>query len=172
MVLAGQLGCKRHGNLQAGRRLPAVNRAVSTPFTFRAEWFQPGHELPKVFTCVGPDASPGLTWTKPPDGTRSFALVMEDAGPNVGSRVHWLIYDIPATADRLLEARPQRYKLLDGSRQGINDFGRVGYRGPCPPPDRLGRYTFKLYALDSKLALNPGLTKNGLARAIKGHVLA
>jgi len=97
---------------------------------------------------------------------------MEHVDPTIGARIHWIIYDIPATADRLLESRAQRDELLDGSRQGINDFGRFGYIGPCPPPGRTEHYIFRLYALDSKLGLKPRLAKQGLAGAMKGHVLA
>ncbi len=172
LVLASQFGCQRRRSLHAERALPAVRRVVSAHFALRAEWFQSGGELPRVYTCDGPDASPGLTWTKPPAGTRTIALIMEDAGPTAGSRVHWLIYDIPAAVDRLLEARPQRYELLDGSRQGINDFGGVGYCGACPPPGKIEHYIFKLYALDSELELAPRLAKEGLAQAMEGHVLA
>jgi Raf kinase inhibitor-like YbhB/YbcL family protein len=128
--------------------------------------------MPTEFTCDGLKASPGLTWTQPPAGTQSFALIMDD--PDAASRasVHWVVYDVPAGTRQISEAMPRRDELIDGTRQGLNDFGRLGYSGPCPTAGKTARYFFKLYALDTKLRLKSQSTKEDLERAMDGHILA
>ncbi len=138
----------------------------------RAERFEPGGDIPKELTCDGPNASPGLSWSGPPPRTQSLALVMDAPDASHGTRVHWMIYNIPANASRLPEGRPQRNELLDGSRQVPNDFGQLGYSGPCPPASKSERYLLKLYALDTILALKTQATQEGFKKAITGHVLA
>jgi len=134
--------------------------------------FAPGGAIPKKFTCDGPDVSPALTWTEPPSGTQSFALVMDDPDAPVGTWVHWVLYDLPAGARELAENVPKSEELAGGARQGRNDFRKTGYGGPCPPPGPAHRYFFKLYALDSKLNLKAGATKADVEKAMKGHILA
>jgi len=134
--------------------------------------FQGGGTIPKKFTCDGPDVSPALSWTEPPARTQSFALIVDDPDAPAGTWVHWVLYDLPANTRRLPEAVGKESERTDGSRQGRNDFGRIGYNGPCPPKGPAHRYFFKLYALDSKLDLKPGGTKIDLERAMKDHVLA
>lgn len=133
--------------------------------------FTVGETIPKKFTCDGPDVSPKLTWTEAPPKTQSFALIMDDPDAPVGTWVHWVLYDLPADTKELSEGVSKQEQLPSGARQGRNDFGRTGYGGPCPPPGKPHRYFFKLYALDSKLALKAGATKADLERAMKGHVL-
>ncbi len=118
------------------------------------------------------NASPGLTWTQPPAGTQSYALIMGDPDAAPRASVHWVVYDVPAGTRQISEAMPRRDELIDGTRQGLNDFGKLGYSGPCPAPGRTGRYVFKLYALDTKLDLKAPVTAEGLQQQIKGHVLA
>ena len=132
----------------------------------------PGGVIPKKFTCDGSDVSPALAWTDPPRGTESFALIADDPDAPAGTWVHWVLYDLPANARGLPEGVPQDRQLRDGSRQGRNDFGKIGYNGPCPPRRSVHRYFFKLYALDGKTNLKPGATKSDLERAMKGHILA
>ena len=132
----------------------------------------PGGVIPAKFTCDGPDVSPPLAWTDPPKETRSLALIVDDPDAPVGTWAHWVLYDLPATARELPEEMPKDRQLRDGARQGRNDFGKIGYNGPCPPRRALHRYFFKLYALDSKTKLSSGATKSELERAMKGHVLA
>jgi Raf kinase inhibitor-like YbhB/YbcL family protein len=125
------------------------------------------------YTCSGEDVSPPLTWQNVPQGTTSFALICDD--PDAPGRiwVHWVIYNIPPAATGLGEGIPADEQLDDGSRQGRNDFRRTGYGGPCPPPGDPHRYFFKLYALDTLLDLEPGVTtKAELEAAMAGHVLA
>ena len=131
-----------------------------------------GGVIPTKFTCDGPDVSPPLAWTDPPKETRSLALIVDDPDAPAGTWVHWVLYDLPGTARELPEGVPKDRQLRDGARQGRNDFGKIGYNGPCPPRRAVHRYFFKLYALDSKTKLSSGATKSELERAMKGHVLA
>ena len=134
--------------------------------------FPAGGTIPKKCTCDGADVSPALSWTDAPGGTQSFALIVDD--PDAPGRVwvHWVLYNLPGATQRLPEGVGKDPELADGSRQGRNDFGRLGYNGPCPPRGPAHRYFFKLYALDSKLDLKPGSTKSDVERAMKNHVLA
>lgn len=141
-------------------------------FTLTSSAFQPGGMIPKKFTCDGPDVSPPLEWDDPPAGTQSFSLIADDPDAPVGTWVHWVVYDLPASVRELSEGVPKDGELANGGRQGRNDFRQVGYGGPCPPRGPAHRYFFKLYALDTKLNLQPGATKAELERAMKSHALA
>ena len=134
--------------------------------------FEPGSTIPKKFTCDGPDVSPALAWSGAPAGTQSFALIMDDPDAPVGTWVHWVLYDLPTGTHELAEGVPKQEELPNGARQGRNDFRRIGYGGPCPPPGPAHRYFFKLYALDAPLALTPGATKAEVEAAMRGHILA
>lgn len=134
--------------------------------------FAEGQPIPDQYTCAGLDVSPPLAWTNAPAGTKSFALIADDPDAPMGTWVHWVIYDLPPTATALAEGTPQSSQLPDGSKQGINDFRRTGYGGPCPPPGKPHRYFFEIYALDTKLNLKAGATKRELLKAMNRHVLA
>ena len=134
--------------------------------------FEPGGDIPIEFTCDGADVSPSLAWSGVPEGTQSFALIVEDPDAPARTWVHWVLYDLPATLDELPQGLPAQRKLPSGARQGPNDFGKIGYGGPCPPPGPAHRYYFKLYALDTMLNLAPGARRSALDRAMRGHVLA
>ena len=131
-----------------------------------------GGDIQRKFTCDGPDVSPPLSWGEPPAGTQSISLIMDDPDAPAGTWVHWVLYDLPATTRELPEGVPKEQELKNGARQGHNDFGRIGYGGPCPPPGRPHRYLFKLYALDAKTNLKAGATKADLEKAMRGHILA
>jgi Raf kinase inhibitor-like YbhB/YbcL family protein len=134
--------------------------------------FPSGGSIPKKFTCDGPDVSPALSWNEPPAGAQAFALIMDDPDAPAGTWVHWVLYDLPSSTRSLPEDVAKDAELSSGARQGRNDFGKLGYGGPCPPRGATHRYFFKLYALDSKTNLKPGVTKAELERAMKGHILA
>ena len=134
--------------------------------------FSAGEMIPKKFTCDGPDASPKLSWTEPPAKTESFALIMDDPDAPAGTWVHWVLFDLPADARELAEGVAKQEQLANGARQGRNDFGKIGYGGPCPPPGGPHRYFFKLYAVNAKLNLKAGATKAEVESAMKGHILA
>ncbi len=142
-------------------------------FVLHSSDFQPGTQIPIRFTCTGSDVSPTLTWSDPPPGTGSFALICEDPDAPRGLWVHWVIYNIPHDTHSLSEAISTTPELPDGTRQGVNDFGRIGYGGPCPPPGRgKHRYFFRLYALDAALTLPSGATRADLLTVMEGHLLA
>ncbi len=148
----------------------AAEESMSMKITSAA--FQEGARIPTAFTCDGPDRSPALSWSGAPAGTKSFALICDDPDAPAGTWVHWVLYDLPATAGGLPEGVPRERKLKEGGRQGTNDFHRIGYGGPCPPAGKPHRYFFKLYALDTMLGIAAGVTKQQLVEAMKGHVLA
>jgi Raf kinase inhibitor-like YbhB/YbcL family protein len=139
--------------------------------SLRSAAFESGSRIPRIYTCDGRDASPPLRWANAPQGTRSFALICDDPDAPMGTWVHWVIYNIPAETDRLPEALPCAEKLDDGALQGGNDFGRIGYGGPCPPRGKAHRYFFRLYALDCALSAAAGLTKRALLKQMQGHIL-
>ena len=134
--------------------------------------FTPGGDIPKQFTCEGANISPALKWNDPPTAAKSFVLIADDPDAPVGTWVHWAIFDLPANLRALPQNVPKNEQSADGTRQGRNDFGEIGYGGPCPPPGKPHRYFFKLYALDAKLNLAPGATKQQVERAMQGHILA
>ena len=131
-------------------------------------------EIPKRYTCEGEDVSPPLLWSNPPEGTRSFALIVDDPdapdpeAPRM-TWVHWVLYNLPATATELPEGVPSE-ALPRGTGQGLNDWRRKGYGGPCPPIGR-HRYFHKLYALDVVLPDLGAAGKPELETAMEGHVL-
>lgn len=134
--------------------------------------FHPGSAIPSQFTCSGANISPALSWNDPPPGTRSFVLIMDDPDAPGRTWVHWVVYDLPASARQLPEHVPPGTAMAGGGAQGINDFPSPGYSGPCPPPGKPHRYFFRLYALDTILALRPAARRKEVDAAMKGHILA
>ena len=141
-------------------------------FKLSSTLFVPGGMIPKQFTCEGTDLSPALEWSGAPENTKSFSLIADDPDAPVGTWVHWVLYDMPADAKQLGEGVPRDEVLSNGARQGKNDFRRIGYGGPCPPPGPAHRYFFKLYALDALLNLKAGASKADVEKAMAGHILA
>lgn len=133
--------------------------------------FTEGQPIPQKYTCQGADVSPALTWSGVPPSSKSFALITDDPDAPVSTWVHWIFYNLPAQTHALPDAVPKTEQAL-GGLQGKNDFKKIGYNGPCPPPGNPHRYFFKLYALDNSLNLKAGATKQDVEQAIKGHVLA
>ena len=132
--------------------------------------FEAGGMIPKQYTCDGQDVSPPLSWSDVPNGAKSLALIADDPDAPMGTWVHWVAWNIPATARVLEEHVPKRDSLPNGMKQGTSDFRRVGYGGPCPPSGT-HRYFFKLYALDSAVTLPPSTTKKDLENVMQGHIL-
>ncbi len=134
--------------------------------------FAPEAEIPVRFTCQGEDVSPPLSWDGVPPGSRALALIVDDpdapdpAAPRM-TWVHWVLYDLPAETGGLPESVS---RLPAGTREGVNDWHRTGYGGPCPPIGR-HRYFFKLYALDRPLGDLGAPTKAQLLEAMRGHVI-
>jgi Raf kinase inhibitor-like YbhB/YbcL family protein len=136
--------------------------------------FQADESIPSKYTCEGQDISPPLAWSGAPAATKSFALIVDDPDapdPAKPQRVyvHWVVYDIPASATRLPE-NAAKSGMPSGAMQGTNDWGKQTYGGPCPPIGR-HRYFFKLYALDAQLKGLKNPTKAQLEKAMRGHAL-
>lgn len=127
--------------------------------------------IPLKYTCDGANISPGLSWEEIPQETQSLVLIVDDPDAPGRTFVHWVVYDIPPTVKQLPEKITSSKTISTGGVQGKNDFGKLGYGGPCPPSGT-HRYFFHLYALDKKLNLEAGMTKNQVLIAIKDHVLA
>ncbi|MGA2989156.1 MAG: YbhB/YbcL family Raf kinase inhibitor-like protein [Candidatus Korobacteraceae bacterium] len=144
----------------------------TVPFAMKTTAFPEGALIPKKYTCDGADVSPALSWHDAPAETQSFALIADDPDAPKGTWTHWIMWNIPAKTAALPEAVPKTEESSDGTRQGKNDFQRIGYGGPCPPPGKPHRYFFKLYALSAKLEVKPGAGRNELERAMKGHILS
>jgi Raf kinase inhibitor-like YbhB/YbcL family protein len=134
--------------------------------------FAEGGPIPAKYTCDDKNVSPPLKWSGVPAGAKTLALIADDPDAPVGTWVHWVLYDLPATTTELAEDIAKSQYVSAGAKQGLNDFRQLGYGGPCPPPGKPHRYFFKLYALDTALELKPGVTKKDLERAMQNHVLA
>lgn len=142
-------------------------------FTIQSSVFKSGETIPAQYTCKGVDISPPLSWSGAPENTKSFALICDDPDAPGGTWVHWVVWNIPSTSSGLPPGVKKLAELPDGTKQGVTDFGRVGYDGPCPPPGKPHRYFFKLYALDvATLDVSGQSTKSDLESAMKGHISA
>ena len=150
----------------------AAQKTPETKMQLTSSSFVADSALPAQYTCDGSDVSPALAWTGAPTGTQSFALIADDPDTPKKTVIHWLIYDLPPATRALPEGVPTKAKLPDGSRQGKNDHGKIGYSGPCPPPGAAHHYFFKLYALDYKTGMKPKANVAAVESAITGHILA
>ena len=139
--------------------------------TITSSAFQHGGAIPAQYTCDGANISPPLRWSGAPAGTATFALVADDPDAPRGTWAHWVLYDLPAMTTALDEHVPPQASLPNGAKQGTNDFRAIGYGGPCPPSG-VHRYFFRLYALDARLGLPSGATKEQLLEVMAGHILA
>ena len=133
--------------------------------------FSEGEMIPARYTCDGSDVSPDLSWSGVPKTAKSLALICDDPDAPMGTWVHWVLFNIPAGAVGMPAEIPSSATLENGARHGKNDFRRLGYGGPCPPGGT-HRYFFKLYALNTALDLDSGITKAQLVEAMQGHILA
>lgn len=136
-------------------------------FRLTSSAFGDGERIPDKYTCVGEDVSPPLRWEGAPEGTKTFALIVEDPDAPGGTFIHWVLFNIPGDVTELPEGVEPIEKLQNGAIQGVNDFQRLGYRGPCPPPGKPHRYFFVLKALDRELSLGSGVTKQRLELEIE-----
>jgi Raf kinase inhibitor-like YbhB/YbcL family protein len=159
--LVAHLGCHQPVSEQ---RIEPLLKLTSSTF--------PEGRIPERCSCHGQDISPALAWTQPPRSAESFVLTLTDRDSSPRDFVHWVLYDLPSATHELREGVPPSERLADDSRQGQNDFDTIGYRGPCPPGDAPHRYVFTIYALDSKIDLPPGATKDQIVRAMSGHIVA
>lgn len=164
ILLCGFRGKENQNNIsQKGDEKMAI--------TITSSAFKEGGLIPAKYTCDGKNISPPLKWEQSPDGIKSFALICDDPDAPVGDWVHWVMWNIPAEVNELPENTPPVKELPDGTKQGLNDFRRSGYGGPCPPSG-VHRYYFKIYALDTTLDLPASTTKRDLLSAMKSRILA
>ena len=158
----------------------ATAAAAQTPatITVTSPTLKANETVPVDHTADGKNYSPALTWSGAPANTKQFALVYDDPDVVFGGQtfVHWVVYKIPGTAKGLPAELPMDAVLtsppeISGTIQGLSGFKRTGYRGPAPPPGKPHHYTWTVYALDAELPLEPGLNRNQLMEAIKGHII-
>jgi len=148
-----------------GGEIPSTIEVVSSAF-------DNGEFIPEIYTCDGEDISPDLKWSGYPSNTESFVLIMDDPDAPIGTFTHWVVYDIPKNVNAFPENFP-KVPEVDGIKQGITDFRRVGYGGPCPPPGKPHRYFIKVFALDiPSLGLPAGATRSQVESKMKGQVLS
>ena len=168
---------------RAGMLIALMLGSTSTAFaqaaiTVTSATLNANETIPKDHTADGKNVSPALAWTGAPSGTKQLAMIMDDPDAQFGGGnfVHWVVYKIPAAAKGLpaelaMDATLTAPTELAGTIQGLSGFRRAGYRGPAPPPGKPHHYTFTVYALDTELPLEPGLTRNQLMEAMKGHII-
>lgn len=125
-----------------------------------------GEVMSQKYTCDGQDFSPEIVWSDPPTSAKSFILVLEDPDAPRGTFIHWIIYNLKPDVKQLPENVPKDEVTPEGWTQGRNDFGRIGYNGPCPPGKKVHRYKFCLYAILHEPDLEPGLKMKDLKKLI------
>ena len=140
-------------------------------FELTSEAFEHGSTIPVTYTCDDENFSPPLSWSDVPEGTESFALICEDPDAPSGTWSHWVLYNIPGDRKNLPANLMPGPELHWGAKHGVNDFDKMEYGGPCPPPGKPHRYFFYLYALDAPLDLEPGATREEVRDAMTGHML-
>jgi hypothetical protein len=151
----------------------AVAQAEQTPkhLSVSSGAFANGSNIPVKYTCDGQDVSPALLWNPGPADTQSYALVVDDPDAQ-GAFAHWVVYNIPVNVTRLNEHMTSIGQLDDGTMQGKNSFGGIGYGGPCPPAGKPHHYRFRVYALNSVLSIGPGASMGRVVDAMSGHITA
>ncbi len=172
-------GCATDGDMNTGSQAetPVTEQAQAAPTQLKEQEaeqeekmeitstaFKHKEDIPKKYTCQGQDTSPPLSMTGVPEGTESLALIVDDPDAPGGNWVHWVVWNIPPEADF------EEGSVPEGAEQGMNDFKKHEYGGPCPPSGK-HRYFFKLYALDKKLDIPVSSTKAELEKEIEDHVL-
>lgn len=165
-------GCATRPNVSAQN-----SASTSTPQTtggsikLTSTAFKEGEPVPRQYTCDGVNVSPSLEWSGVPKSAKTLVIFADDPDAPAGTWVHWVLYNLPAGNIGMVENLPATDELKAGGFQGKNDFGKIGYGGPCPPSGT-HRYFFKIYALDSELPLEAGATKAEVEKAMEGHVVA
>jgi Raf kinase inhibitor-like YbhB/YbcL family protein len=181
IAIAGSLATIVSIGCQHKDSLPAVDPGRQT-ITLRSAAFENGEMIPKAFTCDGADRSPPLEWSGVPQKAQSLVLICDDPDAPLGTWSHWVVFDLAPQVRALKEGIPPKetiaadeLKAADNkspeARQGTNDFGKLGYGGPCPPGGT-HRYFFRLYALDIQLDLGSSAKRGQVLKAIDGHILA
>lgn len=139
---------------------------MPSQFTLTSSAFEPGGAIPRQFTCDGENTSPAVTWNGAPDGTAALVLIVDD--PDASGFVHWLVYDMTGSDSGALPVGVS--SSPDAPPQGTNDFGKVGWGGPCPPSGE-HRYIFTLYALDAPLVLEGAPRASAIRDSLRGATI-
>jgi Raf kinase inhibitor-like YbhB/YbcL family protein len=126
------------------------------------------HPIPVDYSCDGRDVAPPLTWSAPPDGTKSIVLMLDDPDAPSGTFTHWIVMNLPGDALSLAEGKDP---TALGAKVGQNDFHSIRYNGPCPPRGEMHHYRFWVYAVDYVLPLNEGAARSELDAALRGHLV-
>lgn len=155
---------------QGAKEPPPPSDQVGVQILLSSSAFAEGEMIPAKYTCDGENISPPLRWGEVPAGTVSLALIAEDPDAPMGIWVHWVLYNLPGELHELEEGVAPGPSLPNGGQQGKSSFGKPAYGGPCPPAGT-HRYYFRLYALDTRLELDPGADKQQVLRAMEGHIL-
>ena len=171
-IVGLRLCARSHLSAPRREKTSSTKEGGAMNFALRSTAFSNGGQIGTRYTCDGADISPALMWEGVPDGTQSLALIADDPDAPMGTWTHWTVWNIPGRATLLPEDSAKVELLDNGARQGKNDFKRIGYGGPCPPPGKPHRYFFKLYALDARLGVKAGASRDELEAAMKTHVLA
>ncbi len=140
-------------------------------FNISSPAFEYGVDIPAVHACEGDDVSPPLHWDGEPKGTVTFALIMEDPDAPGGIFTHWMVYNLPSDCHSLEKIIPIEKNMENGAIQAKNDFGKIGYGGPCPPKGEEHRYFFRIFALKKKLQPESVHSREDFYEAIKDHIL-
>ncbi len=142
-----------------------------TPIEITSEAFGRGARIPDEYTCKGANVSPPLSFGSLPAGTQSLVVICDDPDAPSGLFTHWILYNVPKDAKQIQKGVLKKPVLIDGSRHGINSYGRMEYSGPCAPPGKPHHYHFDIYALDTMLALRAPVTRKEIGNAMEGHML-
>src|SRR6267154_962827 len=173
LIVLPLAGCANRSQLVT--QTPPANTSTNNKAEIKltSSAFSEGQPIPRAYTCDGVNISPPLEWSGVPKTARTIAIVCDDPdAPDApgGAWVHWVLYNLPADNIGLVENLPATESLKASGFQGTNEFGKIGYGGPCPPSGT-HRYFFHVYALDSELPLKTGATKSELMKAMEGHTL-
>lgn len=160
------------GACVGGQDATEVGAGVPLTIEMTSPAFDAGEPIPGEYTCQGSNLSPSFRWGPVPDEASSLVLICDDPDAPGGAWVHWVLYDLPPDVTELPAGISEVANPVVGGTQGENDFGELGYGGPCPPAGDAHRYFFRLYALDSRLELAAGATKAQVLAAAQEHILA
>ena len=162
-------GCTaKNKNEQKNLNTPKQNQEeLMTSINLTSTAFANNQRIPKKYTCDGENINPPLTISEIPEGTNSLVLIVDDPDAPAKVWVHWLVFNMPPQFDEISEGVSPPSSL-----QGLNDFGEIGYGGPCPPQGPDHRYFFKLYALDTILEIQKDASKETVEKAMAGHIIS
>lgn len=133
--------------------------------------FEDGGIIPSKYTCDGVNISPQLSWSCSVEDVKTYAVIVEDPDAPSGNFTHWIVYNIPSRINTLLENSTPAKNVPDEVLMGTNDFGRIGYGGPCPPSGT-HRYFFRIYGLSTAVHLDSGATLKDVMKKMEGHIIA